>query len=33
MHMPFCDGIVGLARDNTAHLFNERTLGCVSMLF
>ena len=28
MHMPFCDGIVGLARDNTAHLFHEKTLGC-----
>ena len=28
LHMPFCDSIVGLARDNTAHLFNEKTLGC-----
>lgn len=28
LHMPFCDSIVGLARDNTAHLFNEKNLGC-----
>ncbi len=32
LHMPFCDGIVGLARDNTAHLFNEKTLGCACVL-
>jgi hypothetical protein len=32
LHMPFCDGIVGLARDNTAHLFNEKTLGCLPAL-
>jgi hypothetical protein len=32
LHMPFCDGIVGLARDNSAHLFNEKTLGCARSL-
>ena len=30
--MPFCEGIVGLARDNTAHLFSEKTLGHVRQL-